>query len=264
MLPRNLELLRQGEEALREETLRRTSEWPEIKQHLYMMERAMDLIHNLISSGDSEDRDLMCLRMLGARTFNSLAVTIKLSLGGYYQASALQLRDVLETIFLLDYFSMDRSLVTEWRTAPDKQRRKKFGPAVVRKALDYRDALTTSKRTETYDMFCRLAAHPTPDSATMLMPVQGSKTIHVGPFLEPEGLKALLSEATVCAVQVGMVFRRLIGAKTIEQLESGVAFSEAQSEWFSEFFGVEPDEANLEALRSLLNTARQEDDSHGG
>jgi hypothetical protein len=41
---------------------------------------------------------------------NCMASSITLTLGGEIQNGALILRPVLETVFLLDYFGMDRSL----------------------------------------------------------------------------------------------------------------------------------------------------------
>jgi len=45
--------------------------------------------------------------MLGIRLFNGAAAVLKLCLSGYYQTAALQARDLLETVFLLDLFTAD-------------------------------------------------------------------------------------------------------------------------------------------------------------
>jgi hypothetical protein len=45
-------------------------------------------------------------------------------LSGYSQNSALLLRDVMETVFLIDYFAGDRSLIERWRFADKKARMK--------------------------------------------------------------------------------------------------------------------------------------------
>ena len=52
------------------------------------------------------------------RTFNAFAASIKLTLSGYHQNSALILRDVMETVFLLSLFAGDPSLVARWRFQP--------------------------------------------------------------------------------------------------------------------------------------------------
>ena len=72
-------------------------------------------------------------------TFNAFGASLKLALSGYSQNSALILRDVLETVFLTDYFAGDRTLIERWRFADKKARIKDFGPVRVREALDARD-----------------------------------------------------------------------------------------------------------------------------
>jgi hypothetical protein len=66
----------------------------------------------------------------------------KLLLSGHYQASALQQRDLLETIFLLDYFRTDSGPIATWRGSDERARQKNLDPAVTRKALDQRDGFT--------------------------------------------------------------------------------------------------------------------------
>jgi hypothetical protein len=257
MIPENLNRLHGGEEALRAETLRRISETPNLVMHLGMVERTMDLIYHLLDGADPNDCDGIAVRMLGIRVFNGLAVTLKLLLSGYYQASALQLRDVLETVFLLDFFQSDRSLIAQWRNLPDKERRRKFAPAAVRKSLDKRDQFTSGKRDAAYDLFCRLAAHPNPDGATMLIPVKGSTDMHCGPFLEFEGMKAVLQESVVCAVQAGICLRRLLKSRTLDQLRAAVEFFETYNEWFQRIYNVAPDVENVAASRRMLNELEQ-------
>jgi hypothetical protein len=67
-------------------------------------------------------------------------------MSGYYQASALQQRDLLETAFLLSYFQSDRALIAQWRGSDQRVRQKNFAPVVVRRALDDRDGFTERKR----------------------------------------------------------------------------------------------------------------------
>jgi hypothetical protein len=75
-------------------------------------------------------------------------------------------------MFLLDYFTTDRTLVAEWRADSDA---KKFMPAEIRKVLDKRGGFTQGRRTKAYKDFCKLAAH-------------------CGPFLVPDTLKAVIEE----------------------------------------------------------------------
>jgi SAM-dependent methyltransferase len=79
-----------------------------------------------------------------------IAASVGLALLGYSQNSALILRDVLETVFLIDYFAGDRTPIERWRFAEKKARMKDFGPVKVREALDARDGFTeTDTRAKT-------------------------------------------------------------------------------------------------------------------
>ena len=231
---------------------------PDCTFHLEMVELAMDLIHVLITPFDASDKDRVCVTMLSIRVFNGLAAAIKLSLSGYYQSAASQLRDVLETSFILDYFTTDPAAIADWRTLPEKDHRKKFSPFEIRKALDKRDKISKSNRDEAYTMFSRLAAHPTPAGTAMIMPVRGAGIMHCGPFLENEGLTSVLSEMALCAVEAGIFVRRLLGCyNNLEQLRVSIQFNEAHGRWFEQFFAVPVDHDNLELMKQMLAEAEE-------
>lgn len=67
-----------------------------------------------------------------------------------------------------------------------------------------------------------LAAHPNPDSATMLMPT-GNINAQCGPFLDDGDLKAILAEAALTGVQAAQMFRLLVKAADLGQLEAKLA-----------------------------------------
>lgn len=77
---------------------------------------------------------------------------MKLALSGYSQNSVLILRDVLETVFLIDYFAGDRTLIERWRFADKRARLRDLGPMKVREAPDARDGFTDKKRFTMYEM----------------------------------------------------------------------------------------------------------------
>lgn len=76
--------------------------------------------------------------------------------------------------------------------------------------------------------------------------------MHCGPFLEFEGMKAVLHEAVVCAIQAGICLRRLLKSRTLDQLRAAVVFFEAHNEWFERILGVSPDVENVAISRRLL------------
>ncbi|QPL38235.1 hypothetical protein IT881_08695 [Erythrobacter sp. A30-3] len=256
--PDNMTRLYAGEEALRTESLRRIGEIPNLASHLHMIEQAMNLFQALLPEKDNPDDDQLTLGNLGIRCFNALASCAKLSLSGYYQAAAIHIRDVLEVAFLLDYFTSDAALVTQWRTLSDRDRKRQFSPLVIRQALDDRDQFTGQKRRAAYEQLCKLAGHATPEGAVMLAPNPNEKTVHCGPFLEITALQAVLSEAALTSVQAAGSFRLLMKADGLEAHGVRLNFMHAEAEWLKQFFGHEPNHAYLSELCDLYSKAQQE------
>lgn len=255
-IPDNLSALHRGEEELRAESLRRIAELPDMAAHLHLIERTMDLIYALLPSTEVTDEEELHLGNLGIRCFNALASSLKLMLSGYYQAAALHVRDLLETTFLLDYFTIDPGLMTKWRTMSDRDRKTAFKPITVRDALDRRDGFSTMKRKAAYELLCKLAGHATPEGAIMLAPDPSIGTVHCGPFLEITALEAVLSETAKTALQAAHAFRHAIKAEGLDAHAARVSFMHDEAVWLKRFFNQEPNESRLAEIRELLALAR--------
>lgn len=246
-----------GEEELRKLSVQIISDDGDLTEHLHMIEQIMDLIHALLPTSDVKDQDQLQLGNLGIRCFNALAASLKLMLSGYYQAAALHIRDLLETTFLLDYFTTDPGLVTQWRTMSSRDRKKAFKPITVRDALDKRDGFTTMKRKAAYELLCKLAGHATPEGAVLLSPDPMLGSVHCGPFIERQALEGVLSEAALTATQCGQAFGQLMTSRTLEAFEARASFLHDAALWQRHFFGKEPDHASLAEVRRILDIVRQ-------
>ena len=199
--PENFGRLHEWEEALRHKALSLIAADAGLSLHLAVVEQAMD-VADLLRQVPTEDEDLKVVQMLGMRLFNAFAAGLKLALSGYGQNSALILRGVLETVFLVDYFGTDRAAIARWRIADAKARRTEFAPVKIRDALDERDGFTGKKRARHYTIFSELAAHPTMKSVWMMRPQKDGDAVS-GPFVEKDSLKAVLEEMGRLAVSVG-------------------------------------------------------------
>src|SRR3546814_9954034 len=124
-LPQNLTNLHIAEELLRDKALDIVVKDERLKLHITVVEAAMDLI-DVFRQFDTSDEDIKVIQVLGMRIFNALGAALKLSLSGYHQNSALILRDILETTFLIDYFSSNPEKIKCWRSADKKIRMKEF------------------------------------------------------------------------------------------------------------------------------------------
>lgn len=237
-IPIKLERLNGGEEQLREAALGIIACDDRLKLHLAVVEAAMDLADVFIkfdtSDFDTSDEDFQVVQLLGARTFNAFAASMKLALSGYHQNSALILRDVLETVFLLSYFAGDRSQIMRWRNAEKKERMKYFSPLRVRKALDDRDNVTSMQRAKRYEFFSEFAGHPTINSVWMLRPINGGNSV-IGPFMDDATLYATVSEMGLLAVQFGEEIDKFFPSTSTNNLIDRGTFDELKREWLSTF-----------------------------
>ena len=234
-LPPRLTQLHVGEESLREKATALLAEQPALCAHLQVIECAMDLLDVLRRLG-SEDEDEKVIQFLGMRIFNDLASSVKLALSGYNQSAAMILRDVLETVFLIDRFQSDWPAVREWRAANSKTRWEGFRPKKVRAFLDKRDGFAGKKRDAAYNLLSTLAGHPSMEGVAMLRPAGADA--HMGPFVELPTLEAVLAETAKLAVQAGELIAEFLPTEHVEANRSRRDFSVSKGRWFDEI-GVE-------------------------
>ncbi len=232
--PENLKLLHYNEEKLHHKSIGIITSNHRLLLHLNMIERAMD-IANVFRQYPTKDEDLRVIQMCALRLFNALASSYKLMMSGYYQKSAMIMRDIIEVVFLLELFKTDRPAIKKWRFADKSSRLKEFGPVKVRKALDKRDNFTEKKRSEMYDMFSELASHVNMNATLMLKP-KGRDIIQIGPFLDPSSLEATLGEMGRLAAQVGGVLDLFLPDDWAESDPARQAVQNIRKQWFSKFY----------------------------
>src|SRR5688572_16542324 len=114
--PENLSLLNKNEEELCRKSTTTISANQDLLLHLNAVELAMDMF-DVLRQFPSKDEDFKVIQILGMRLFNAFASSFKLMISGYYQNSTLIMRDILETVFLLDKFRIDPESLSRWRSA---------------------------------------------------------------------------------------------------------------------------------------------------
>lgn len=238
-IPKNLLRLQEGEDELRQKALGLVLADKRLQLHLRVIETAMDLA-DILRQAPNDDEDFQVIKLLGMRMFNALAASLKLAMSGYSQNSALIMRDILETIFLVDYFGHERSAVARWRLADRKGRMREFSPIKIRETLDARDGFTEKKRAAMYELFSELASHPTMQSAEMMRPIKGGNAV-IGPFVEATSLDAVLSELGRIAVQVGEVLGVFIPSDFSKGQGVVRRFATTKSMWLLVFYPKPPD-----------------------
>lgn len=253
-LPENFDRLHAEEERLRSESIGAIKASENLQAHAIMIERSMDLLTYFCLQHKAADEDTLTVQLLGIRVFNGAASALKLLMSGYYQASALQQRDLLETAFLLSYFQSDRALIAQWRGSDGRARQKNFAPVVVRRALDDRDGFTERKRDKAYKLLCELAGHPTHAGFRMLTNQHGGDA-KCGPFFDASSLKAVYEELVKLLVQAAGTFTMFFKVSSRNDYAMKLSFMEAQNEWMEKFFNRSMDRAQLDELRALAKAA---------
>lgn len=231
-----LERLHHSEELLRAKACELVRADQKLLLHLSIIEGAMD-VADVLRQFETEDEDLKLVQLLGMRTFNAFGASLKLGLSGYSQTSALIMRDILETVFLLDHFRGDSSRIEQWRVADKRTRMKSFSPVRVREELDRRDGFTSKKRAALYELFSELAAHPTMKSAWMMRRTKDGDAV-IGPFIDPRTVEAVLSEMGRLAIQVGNILSLFFPRGWAAGIAVRVAFKDARNIWMNTFYDV--------------------------
>src|SRR6266536_1302806 len=160
-IPENLSSLHRHEEQIRGDSLKLVDNNADLREHLSMIHGAMAIIYSLAPDHANTTDDELTVQYLGLRLFNSTASSLKLGLSGYYQSAFGLVRDVFETVALLDYMQTHRDQIAVWKASNKNQRITKFGPAAIRKALNERDQFPGNKRKQMYDRLSEYATHAT-------------------------------------------------------------------------------------------------------
>ena len=231
----NLCSLYEQEEDLRNRALDLVAADNRLQLHMSVIGGAMNLADVFRQFPFAED-DVKAIQILAMRTFNALGASLKLALSGYGQNSYVIMRGILETIFLLNLFDEDRTRIERWRCANEREQREQFYPVAVRRALDNRDGFQERKRQEHYDLFSKLAVHPTMESVVMMRPQQGGDAQSM-PFIEPEYLARVLGEMGRLAMMFGDILDRFFPATYVDVDQVRAGYENTLERWLEAWSG---------------------------
>jgi len=250
--PSKFDLLHTGEEFLRSKSIEAIVANEDLSEHAAMIESVMDLLNAyIVGQPTAKDAAELAIKCLGIRQANAIASALKLVLSGYYQNAALIERDLLETVFLVQYFKLNPAMISVWLNCEESKRNQQFGAVIIRRALDDKDGFKERKREAAYKLLCNLGGHASPQGFRMLTPIAGGDA-HFGPFFEQTSLVAVLSELAKIAVEIGSSFNGLFKATNTSEREIKISFFETSGKWFERFFGKAYDPAPVEDLKAIL------------
>ncbi|MFJ5486615.1 hypothetical protein ACIKTA_02780 [Hansschlegelia beijingensis] len=232
--PERLASLHEAQLSLRDKAIDATLADADIGRHFTIVQGAMDVFEYFARQCTS-DIDLETIQLLGIRLFNDLGAAVGLIMTGYCQASTMQIRDALETTFLIDLFQSDRQRIAAWRALDDATRRKEYSAVKVRTILDDRDGFTERKRAQHYALLSGAGCHANPQAFNLLNPL--GQGVVLGPFFEPGIFKGTIEELTKVAVLAAQKFVVFFNAMADrDSLRMRAEFHELARSWFEEYF----------------------------
>lgn len=232
----NLINLHKLEEELRAKSLAAIEANPALSEHWTFVAETMNAIYAFTHDHVHGSEDELTLQYLGIRLFNAAGASIKLALSGYYQKAFHQVRDVLETSFLVDYLSTYPKKIDEWRRA-DKKTGKQFRPVAIREALDKRDGYTSGGRTRIYALISKLASHPTYSGISMTATGPGNM-VQVGPFFDEKKLRVWLQEMAMRLSPEALALLHKAEGHDLKLLATRAHYLEVVDTWCSKYGGL--------------------------
>lgn len=204
-----------------------------LQDHLELVEAYMSTVDSVRRCAPLGNRHF-ALCGLFMRTFDSLAQCARFALTGNYSGSAIYARDLLETLFLIDYLMEDIDRPEAWLASDNKTRREKFNPGVVRDALDKRDGYKEGKRLAHYKILSEMGAHPTP--ASFSLKKDGAQQLRTGPFRQVNLLEACLQEAAIMTSELARILLRYCRSEIADSAQITSRLSVLQQRTVEKYF----------------------------
>lgn len=233
----NLTSLHQLEERLREQSLAAIAADPALTDHWTFVAETMNAIYAFTHDHEHGSENELTLQYLGVRLFNAAGASVKLALSGYYQKAFHQVRDILETSFLVDYLTTYPEKIEEWRSADKKKRIAHFGAGFIRNALDKRDDYTTGGRKSAYDLISEAASHASYSGVSLT--ISGpDNMVQVGPFFDQKKLTVWLQEMAKHLSHAAVELLPDAKSHDLKLLATQAHYLEALHKWWSKYRGL--------------------------
>lgn len=240
----NLTSLHEYEEELRARSQAAIALDVTLSDHLDVVAEAMNVIYAFSHDHVCGSEDELTLQYLGIRLFNAAGASVKLALSGYYQKAFDQVRDVIETYFLVDYLSTYPKKISEWKSSDKKKRISHFGPGVIRNALDRRDGYTSGERKKIYDLISELASHAS-YTGISLTATGPASLAQVGPFFDQKKLATWLEETAMRLSHAAVVLVSNDEGNDAKLLMTRKHYLAVVNNWWSKYRGMSPSSGSV-------------------
>lgn len=198
--------------------------------HLKLLHESMRMISVLSEGIGPKEDDETTIKLFGSRLYNDCYTSYSLLLSGFYQVFLMPMRDLLECAFLLELFTVDRSMIKEWKTVSKQERLSKFTSRKtinLLKGKSERFDYLNNTVYPFYEFLCEYAAHPTYKG---MMGVIGEsrgtwREIHRGPFIDKRLLSSGLNSLARTSAFAVRSFANAIDVENLEQQIKEVCLS---------------------------------------
>jgi hypothetical protein len=235
----NLRSLHKQEEELRARSLAIIEADAGLSDHWNLVAEAMNAIFAFANDHVHGSENELTLQYLGIRLFNAAGASVKLALSGYYQKAFGQIRDLIETYFLVDYLSTYPEKIEEWKRADKKTRITHFGPGTIRNALDKRDGYTSGERNRIYDVISEAASHASYRGIS-LTATGPNHMVQVGPFFDEDKLTVWLNEMALRLSHAAVVLTSNPEGRDIKLALTLRRYLDVVNAWWSKYVGMKP------------------------
>lgn len=232
-IPENLRHLWAEEDRLLGWAAEIISDIPHLSDQIEHVVCYMDCVESLRKTRGRGDRFYGFVSLF-IRNFDNFGGALRSCMSGRYRASAMYLRDALETDFLLDDLITDADRFAEWFNATPQTIRKKFAADAVRRRLDERDGFSERKRLKRYELLSALGAHPSPQGIQLYK--DGMNVVHSGPFKNRNSVQQCVEEAARTSVSGAASLIKFCGELGQKGQEIAVPLSLAQQKIYYKYF----------------------------
>ncbi|MFC1716974.1 hypothetical protein ACFL6S_25120 [Candidatus Poribacteria bacterium] len=260
-LPGNLDLLNKHEEEICKKSIFEIKKSEKLSDHLEIVHESLNLLYFLSHDYRHQTDDDLTVQCLGTRMFNSTVSSLKLLLAGYYQSSLMFQRDVMETWFLLDFFTIDQSEISIWKSCSNKERKKSYAPWKIRSALDERDGFTGQERRERYEQLCEYAVHPSYAGFKLLAP---DGLVKIGPFFHFNFLSQYLEVLALFILNGSMIYTYhfplkklpvgVLGSLLKPFLGRHIDFLDKVARWSGKYYELHIGHYDISEIRGLMES----------
>lgn len=167
-------------------------------------------------SDPEEGHRLVVMQTLGIRLLNSIGAADELLVQGFYQQTAILVRDIMECSFLLDLFSRKPEHLQPWIDLGIGAGKKTYSPVKVRTLLEEMDGPEGAIRQTLYAFYSAHGTHPNSKGLIFIAP---ENAVEIGPFADQHRLIGLTGDLTRMSILAATHLGRWLLVSGIDLIE---------------------------------------------